>query len=212
VRRVWVFVAFFACAVACGGSSTPDELADPDVVGHTAAPDGTPYPTTNVGDSIGQVAPDFAMRGYPNANRDGGMQVVSFADLFDPTGKDHKVIYLSVAATWCSACVEEAQQITRALPTYGPKGVVVVEVLVAGASAGYGPSQAELDGWLGTTHATWTVLADVRGRRMNQLGLLGVPSSMLIDARTMKIIHASLGAPNDLPAYLQLGLDWVAKH
>jgi hypothetical protein len=166
-----------------------------------------------VGPAIGQVAPNLAFEGYPSSNKAAGLQTVSFADLYDKAGKDHKLIYLSIAATWCSRCVEEASDIIAALPTYAPQGVMVVEVLVAGASAGYGPSQGELDSWVDTNHTTWTVLVDVRGRRTGgELGLAGVPSSMLIDARTMEIIHESAGAPDDLGAYFKLGLDFIAKH
>ena len=86
-------------------------------------------------------------------------------------------------------------------------------MLVAGASSGYGPSKAELDSWVDTNHTSWTVLADVRGRRTSQqLDLPGVPSSMLIDTRTMEIIHSSAGAPDDLGAYFKLGLDWITQH
>jgi hypothetical protein len=207
MRRIILFAL-----LACSGKG-PDELPDPDVQGHTTAPDGTPYPSTNVGSSVGQVAPNLVFQGYPASNKSAGLQIYAFADLYDPTAKDHSVLYLSLAATWCSSCVAEAAEITRILPTYAPKGVVVVEVVVAGASSGYGPSRAELDGWVDANHTTWTVLADVRGRRTSQgLDLLGVPSSMLIDTRTMQIIHSSAGAPDDLAAYLQIGLDWVAQH
>jgi predicted small lipoprotein YifL len=206
-------VLALAVVLAACGSKGPDEMPDPDVPGHTNAPDGTPYPTSNLGPTTGQIAPNLTFQGYPSSNTSAGLKAVSFADLFDPSGKDHKVIYLSIGATWCSRCVEEASVILRTLPTYAPQGLVVVEVLVAGASAGYGPSQGELDGWIATNHTTWTVLADVRGRRTaNQLDLPGVPSSMLIDARTMEIIHESAGAPDDLGAYFKLGLDWVAQH
>ena len=97
--------------------------------------------------------------------------------------------------------------------TFRPKGVVMMEVLVAGSTSGYGPSRPELDTWVQDKATAWTVTADVRGRRLfGQLGFAGVPSSMLIDTRTMEIIHQASGAPDDLGAYLQLGLDWVAKH
>jgi hypothetical protein len=196
----------------CSGKG-PDELSDPDVAGHTTAPDGTPYPTANIGPSPGQIAPNVTFQGYPSSNKGAGLQTYSFADLYDPGAKNHELLYLSISASWCSRCVEEAKEIAAALPTYAAQGVVVVEVLVAGASPGYGPSKGELDGWVDTNHTSWTVLADVRGRRTSgELDLAGVPSSMLIDSRTMEIIHASAGAPDDLGAYFKLGLDWIARH
>jgi hypothetical protein len=199
--------------LACGGSSTPDELSDPDLAPHPTNPAGVPYPDAGASARTGQIAPNLAFRGYPDSNRTAGMQEVSFADLYDPKGTDHTVIFLSVAATWCSRCLEENADIRALGPTYRPKGVVMLQVLVAGSTSGYGPSQSELDTWVDGQHTSWTVVADVRARRVTTaLGLVGVPSSMLIDARTMTIIHESAGAPDDLGAYFQQGLDWVSQH
>jgi predicted small lipoprotein YifL len=211
-RAMRLLLAIAVVLSGCSGKG-PDELPDPDVKGAAAAPDGTPYPTANIGSNPGQVAPNLAFEGYPSSNKSAGLKVYSFADLFDPAAKDHKLLYLSLAATWCSSCVAEAAEIARILPRYAPQGVIVVEVLVAGASSGFGPSQAELDGWVDANHTSWTVLADVRGRRTGPgLGLTAVPASMLVDTRTMEIIHASLGAPDDLGAYFQIGLNWIAQH
>ncbi len=210
---VWaVCFCFCFCAAGCG-SSSPQELSDADLPAHTTNREGVAYPTENIGSTPGKIAPNLAFSGYPDSNRDGGLKPVSFADYYDPTAAHHKLLYLSAAASWCARCADEAREMTRLMPAFAPKGVVMIEVLVAGTTSGYGPSGAELDGWVDQHHTTWTVLADVRGRRVGgQLGLAGVPSSMLIDARTMQIIHQSAGAPDDLSAYLSLGLDWIAKH
>jgi hypothetical protein len=204
----------FALLGAChGGSSSPDELPDPDVAPHAANPAGVPYPAAPSSARTGDVAPNLTFEGYPDSNRAPGLVTVSFADLYDPTGKDHSVIFVSIAANWCARCVEEIPDMLSLAPSYRSKGVVMLQVLVAGSTSGYGPSQADLDAWVGGQHSAWTVVADVRSRRMTSaLGLAGVPSSMLIDARTMTIIHESAGAPDDLEAYLKEGLDWVAQH
>jgi thiol-disulfide isomerase/thioredoxin len=206
-------LAMSVLAAACGGSSTPTELADPDVAPHPANPAGVAYPTKNLGPNVGEIIPNLAFEGYPDSSTSAGLTNVSLADFYDPTGKDHTVLFVTVAATWCSACASEASIMKSIGPTYRAKGVVMMEVLVAGQSSGYGPSQSELDAWVHDHATTWTVTADVRGRRLfGQLGFVGVPSSMLLDTRTMEIIHQASGAPDDLGAYLQLGVDWVAKH
>ena len=213
VRSLVLLVACAAIAAACGGSSSPSELPDPAVTPHPTNPAGAAYPTANLGSNAGQVAPNLAFEGYPDSNKAGGLVNVSFADFYDPTGKDHTVLYVSIGATWCSACAAHTKVMKSVGPAYRAKGVVMLEMLVAGATSGYGPSQSELDGWVDTHATAWTVAADVRGRRMfGQLDFVGVPSSMLIDTRTMVIIHQASGSPDDLGAYMQLGLDFVAKH
>ena len=188
-------------------------MADPDVAPHPTNPAGDAYPTKNIGPSVGQIVPNLAFEGYPDSSTTAGLANVSFADFYDPTGKDHSVLFVTVAATWCSACASEATLMKSVGLSFRPKGVVMMEVLVAGSTSGYGPSRPELDTWVHDHATAWTVTADVRGRRLfGQLGFAGVPSSMLIDTRTMEIIHQASGAPDDLGAYLQLGLDWVAKH
>ncbi len=198
---------------ACSGSSTPNELADPVVAPHPTSPGGDPYPTANLGPDVGQVIPNLVMQGYPDSNKAGGLVDVSLADFYDPKGKDHTVLFVAIAANWCSACASEATRMNDVRVAYRAKGVVMLEVLVAGETSGYGPTKSELDGWVDGHATTWTVTADVRGRRLfGQLGFVGVPSSMLIDTRTMQILHQASGAPIDIGAYLQLGIDFVAKH
>jgi hypothetical protein len=210
-----VLFAFFiaALAVACGGSSTPSELADPDVAPHPTNAAGDAYPTANVGPKEGQIMPNLAFQGYPDSNTAAGLQNVSFADYYDKAGKDHSVLFVTIGATWCSSCASQTTVMESIKATYRAKGVVMLEVLVAGAAASYGPSKSELDAWVADHATTWTVGADVRGRRMfGQMGFGAVPSSMLIDTRTMLILDQKGGAPDDLGAYLQLGVDFVTKH
>ncbi len=213
VPLVFLLAALAALAVACSGSSTPNELADPDVAAHPTSPAGAAYPTKNLGPNAGQVIPNLAFPGYPASTTSAGLANVSLADFYDPSGKDHTVLFVSIGATWCSACASQTTVMRNLGALYRAKGVVMLEVLVAGATSGYGPAKSEMDGWVGDHATTWTVAADVRGRRLfGQLGFVGVPSSMLVDTRTMTIIHQATGAPDDLGAYFQLGLDWVTKH
>ena len=208
-----LFCVLTLALVACGGSSSPSELPDPTIAPHPTDPAGDAYPTAGIGNQIGQIVPNLAFSGYPDSNRAGGLVNVSLADYYDPKANDHRLLYVTVSATWCSRCISEAAEMGTDAPLDRPQGVRFLEVLVAGATSGYGPSQTELDDWVAQKQTTWTVVADVRGRRMSgQLGLSGVPSSMLIDTRTMAIIHESAGAPDDLQAYVKLGLDFIAAH
>jgi hypothetical protein len=159
------------------------------------------------------VIPNLTFQGYPLSDSSAGLGVVSLADYYDPTAKDHKLLYLSAAASWCANCDQEADASKAIAATYRTKGVVFVEVLVNGATAKFGPSLSELDAWVAKHHAEpdITVLVDVRARRLDPaLGVTGVPWSSLIDTRTMEILHASLGAPDDVEAYVKQGLVWVS--
>jgi hypothetical protein len=220
MRRIALLVVGLALLPDCGSKSTPDELSDPDRTGHDANPDGVPYPTANIGtharsgDLPGNVIANLTFQGYPQSDASKGLQTVSMADYYDPTAKDRKVLYLSAAASWCVNCDEASDEAVAVASKYRAMGAVFVEVLVNGTTPEYGPSLGELDAWVGKhkTAPDITVLVDVRARRMAPLGVTNVPWSALVDTRTMEILHSTLGAPDDVGAYVQIGLDWVNSH
>jgi hypothetical protein len=206
-------------AVACSKSSEPEELDDPDVQGDTTAPDGTPYPTTNIGSRPragtlpGNTFPNLTFHGYEASNVAGGLQVVSMADYFDPKGKDHVLVHLTAAATWCTVCAFETDNMQAHVDEARKEGAVEIAIMVAGQTAYFGPSLNEMDGWIDDHHTTFDVLVDLRGHRLKTaMGVDLVPWNALIDARTMEILRIDTGAPDDELGYLRLGLNWIAQH
>lgn len=210
-----------ALALASCSSNDPDELADPDLTPAATNPDGIPYPTDHLGGvernayRPGDRMPNFAFLAYRDGDRSKGLQPISIADYYDPSGARNKVLYVQFAATWCAVCSDELAASVSIMEKAKAKGIVFLEVVVSGATAGFGPSQVEFDGWADRHHTNFTTAVDVRARRTASIGISGgsgaMPHDLLIDTRTMEILDSSTGAPADVGRYATEALDFVEK-
>lgn len=160
--------------------------------------------------------PNFAFLAYRDGDRSKGLTPISMADYYDPSGARNKVLYVQFAATWCAVCSDELAASVTIMDKAKAKGIVFLEVVVSGATAGFGPSQAEFDGWADRHRTNFTTAIDVRARRTASIGISGasgaMPHDVLIDTRTMEILDSSAGAPADVGVYATDGLDFVTKN
>src|SRR5262249_21136130 len=137
-----------AVALGVGCDSEPDEISDPDLPVVETNPDGLPYPTDHIGAlkrnglHPGDRMPNFTFRAYRNG-RAGGLETVSLAEYYDPQQKRNKVLHIQVAATWCAICSSELEATVTVTEPLKERGVVFMEVIVSGATAGKGPSLGE---------------------------------------------------------------------
>lgn len=206
-----------ALVAACGGSASdaPADFADPDVPAAAANPDGVPYPTDSVGTVAragrrrGERMPNLAFQAYAEGDRAAGLRTVSLADYFDPEQRRHKLLQLQIVATWCSICSAESEATVKVKEPLGREGAVFLQIIVNGNAQTEGPSLDEVHAWMDRHAANYTTAIDVRARRMGALGIDAVPWNMMIDTRSMEILHSSSGAPDDLVAYVREGLRWV---
>lgn len=210
-------VALFALG-SC--SNEPEELDDPQLAEVSTNPDGVPYPTDHLGGTErsylkpGDRIPNFTFRGYRDGDRSKGLTTISLADYYDPTQSRHKVLYIQFAATWCAVCSGELEATVTMTEKAKARGIALLEVVVSGATAGKGPSQPELDGWVDRHHTNFTTAVDVRAKRTSAIGVNGsaMPHDVLVDTRTMEILDSSVGAPMDVGKYAVDGLDFVEKN
>lgn len=223
----------FACVVslasvtaatpACGSSD--DEASapfpDPELAVVETNPDGVPYPTDRIGSRKrsglrpGDRMPNFTFRAYRSLpDRTGGLETISLSEYFDPEQKRHKVLHLQAAATWCAICSSELEATVSVSGQLRDRGVLFLEVIVSGATAGKGPSLAEVDSWIDRHKTNFPTAIDVASRRLGAVGVSGaaMPHDILIDTRTMEILDSSVGAPVDVAKYVLEGLRWVEEN
>lgn len=201
-----------------GCSEEQDELVDPDLAIVATNPEGEPYPTDRIGSRkrtatrAGERMPNFTFRAYRNG-RDHGLETVSLAEYFDPSQRRHKVLHIQVAATWCAICSSELEATVSVAEALKERGVVFLEVLVSGATAGMGPSLAEVDAWIDRHQTNFPTAIDVRARRLGALGVSpsAMPHDIVLDTRTMEILDSSVGAPLDVGQYVLDALELVSK-
>jgi len=219
-RRLALLCALTA-ALGCGGNTAAGLPIDEAAEARVANPDGVAYPTEGVArparmrttTRAGDRVPNLTFRGYKDGDRGPGLQALSLADYYDPGGTRVKVIHLMAAAGWCSVCQGQTRQMTREMAALKREGLVSVQALIHGPSQGKGPTLGELDGWLDRHAANFSVVADSNAARLFELSgpFEGVPWNAMIDARTMELLDAGDGAPQDFGAYARSVLGFVAR-
>lgn len=202
--------------VACGSNAPPEELPRDVPAAQLANPDGVAYPTDHIGPAArrgsipGDRIPNFSFRAYLGGDRS-KLQTRSMADFYDPTAKRHRLIHFVAIAYWCSICRGETKEISPIEAKLRSDGVVQIAVLINGASNGLGPSLTEFNDWAATYKPSYDLGFDVRGTQLSAMGFSGVPWNALIDPRTMELLVAVSGAPQNVATFIEAGLEFVAK-
>jgi hypothetical protein len=217
---VIALVAVASSALACASDeSDPPPFADPPVTGRDQNQDGAAYPTENLGGTPragrtrGDRIPNFTFQGYPDSNIAGGLKTVALADYFDPGQKRAKVLHLMLAAVWCPICDGMTREMIASKAGLDERGVVVVQALMDGRKRGISPSLAEVESWITRFPTPFTVVLDGRARRIGTIATIdAVPWSAFIDLRTMEILAAGVGRPDDYMATAKTMVDWVNTH
>lgn len=206
---------------ACSSSEAPPPppFDDVDVTGRSANPEGVPYPSDDWGArprdgaTPGQRIPNFSFQGYPNSDRSKGLQVVSFADYYDPGNARYKLMYLIAAVTWCPHCQAETRAVVASSAALRDKGVVVVQTIMQGASRSRPLSLVDIDDWMAGMGTDFTILIDAEAKRLGTVAdISGVPWNALIDPRSMEVLDVTIAQEDDPVAYVGPALQWAAAN
>jgi hypothetical protein len=188
------------------GAGTGTEAAEsaPDT-----NPDGIAYPTANIGTqprtgkTRGNAIANFKFVGYPDGNKAAGLQPISLARFFDPKGEKTRLIHIQASGSWCTYCRQEAEIVTPMAATLKEKKVVWVMSLAEGPAVGTPSSKTDLDRWIDAFQSPYTHLWDSGNAK---LGIFydsaALPWNATIDARTMEILAAGVGAKTSKEAIL----------
>jgi hypothetical protein len=181
------------------GSGTQAAASAPDV-----NPDGVPYPKDSIGtrarraDVPGNRIENFKFLGYPNADASKGLQPLSLAQYYDPSGNRYRVIHIQAAGVWCTACQAETQVIVPLKAQFESRKAVWLVSLAEGAKE-YTPSvQSDLDAWIKEFKSPYTHWLDPNNANLGPFyDSAALPWNANIDARTMEILTAGTGATVD---------------
>lgn len=177
-------------AAMSGCSSAP-------AAGNTATDGGTvangSYPPAPFGTSVGQVVENGTFRGR-RAGLDSPRETFDLASYYAMRSAGKRYMILNVAAFWCSPCKEEAKELQgRIVPTYGPKGVAFLTVVLEDA-ARQPATDANVDTWIRTFALTYPVVNDDDGYVTQFFDKSAMPLNMIIDLQTMKLVTKVVGA------------------
>lgn len=198
--------------VACSSSNTPstpggaqDKGVVGDGVGTTDSapdtnPDGVPYPADNIGTlerkgtRPGNRIQNFKFLGYPDGNVGGGLQPISLAQYFDPTGTRYKIIHIQASGSWCSACRAETEVVVPMKAELEAKKAVWLVSLAEGKTPGQPSAQKDLDRWINDFKSPYTHWLDPGNANLGPFyDRTALPWNANIDATTMEILTAGTG-------------------
>ena len=216
--------------VACASSNTPAPEQDKGLEGPGVAaadtapdvnPDGEPYPTDNIGtierkgSKPGNRIANFKFLGYPNADKSGGLQPISLAQYYDPTGTRYKVIHIQASGVWCTACQAETEVVVPMKAEIEAKKAVWLVSLAEGPTPGTPSKQKDLDGWIAKFKSPYTHWLDPANENLGPFyDRTALPWNANIDATTMEILTAGTGAvvePAGIHAEIDEALELAAK-
>ncbi|HVH42928.1 MAG TPA: hypothetical protein VM925_11315 [Labilithrix sp.] len=166
-----------------------------------ANPEGIPYPADNIGTlsrkgtKPGNRIANFKFVGYPSANKDGGLQPISLAQFYDPTGTKYRIIHIQASGVWCTACQAETKVVVPMKAELEAKKAVWLVSLAEGPTPGVPSTQKDLDGWIKKFASPYTHWLDPGNQNLGPFyDRTALPWNANIDARTMEILTAGTGA------------------
>jgi hypothetical protein len=205
------------CSGNTAGGLMDVPMPDADLSGGTVSPDGTAYPTTNIGGrprtatQAGQIFPNLTLEGVRSAATMDTPAVVSMAEYYDPAGARYDLLHVIGIFMWCPHCNNETVNLSKIAAWQADHRVAVVQI----AMLGYGnasPTWSELQKWVGDHNLGFPVLVDGQGAQLGQYFSVNyVPVNIVVNPRTMEVLAADVGEVSDDQAYEQGFLDALKK-
>lgn len=141
------------------------------------------------------VAPTLSWQGFvPGSSSAGGFGA---EDLFDCDGsRGIHAVLISYAAGWCAACKTEASHLPQTMATWGPAGVVVVELLLE-TSGGSPADVSTAQQWRDMFGLHEVYVAADPGFAFESAAADALPFKVIVDPRDMTIVRAYTGDSYD---------------
>jgi hypothetical protein len=201
-------------SVGGGGSALPGSSgtgADATAGGSAAQVGSAPiyqkqdYPAGPYGTGVRATIENFAFLGWRDpvaANYDvTQLEQVQLSEFYNPDGRSNvKLIWINASAVWCSVCRAEMEDIKNngVHAAFGPRGVQLIETLFEDNKSG--PARPlDLHNWgsLPAHAIDFPLLLDPGFKLGAFFTSDATPLNMLVDAKTMKVLDATMGYSAD---------------
>jgi hypothetical protein len=201
-----IFAALALTLVACSSKTTTQDpgLAgdgDPAASAPDKNPQGVPYPTDHVGvvprqgNKPGDRIQNFKFLGYPDGDVAQGLQPISLANYFDPTGAKYALIHLQASGSWCIHCKNEIKAASPNKAEFDKRKVVWIVSLAEGDIVGTPSTAKDLDAWIQSYKPPFTHFLDPGNHNLGPFyDDAALPWNANISAKTMEIVSAGVGA------------------
>jgi hypothetical protein len=181
-----------AVLCGCGGTNKPQD-------GGTCVP--AQYPCGPYGYATGAVVQDLSLSGRRDLAKDGmamssPVMPIQLGDYFQD--KSLKVLFISLAASWCVPCAQEQPTLNQMYQNYlGMGGHVAFLQSILQDAAGNPAQQNTVDAWAKNYQTPFDMAAD-------PMGVLGpyhtgnaFPVQMVIKLSTMTMTYSNVGGGSD---------------
>lgn len=206
-----------------GSGTAPDKglAGEGDTAAATAPdknPDGVPYPTDNIGTNPrsgtrpGNKLVNYKFLGYPDGDVTKGLQPISMAQLFDPSGTRVKLIHIQASGSWCIYCQDETKVVATMRQAMADRKVAWIISLAEGKTPGTPATTSDLDKWVGQFKAPYTHLLDPANKNFGPFyDAAALPWNANINAETMEILSSGVGATTKEADILKDVDNWLGK-
>jgi len=162
-----------------------------------AGVEDNPYPDGPYGGFLDDTIANYSFNGYINDHpSEGAVEASGYVEGF--TLQDirrlgtYDFLLINVAAEWCAGCRVEAQQIPGLYDGWADKRGYVMSVITQD-SRSEPALKRHLDSWISTYPINYTMVHDPQGFIDREIGPDVLPLNIIIDLRTMKILHRVFG-------------------
>jgi hypothetical protein len=204
-----------------GGDQDKGLVGDGDTAAAAAPdknPDGVEYPKDNIGtnaragDRPGNKMVNYKFLGYPDGDVSKGLQPISMATLFDPTGAKYKLIHIQASGSWCVYCQEETKTVVPLRQKLADRKVAWIISLAEGKTPGTAATTSDLDKWVGQFKAPYTHLLDPANKNFGPFyDAAALPWNANVNAKTMEILSSGVGAKTEEADILKDVDNWLGK-
>lgn len=197
-----------------GGSGVSGSKPTPAVVPSYRQHD---YPEGPFGLGEGATLENLAFLGWRDPVAAGydieQLEPVYLADFYNPDGRSEiRYLWLNASAVWCTVCKAEMRDIKNngVNATYGAKGVQLIGTLFEDSATGPAkPLDLKKWGELPAHSIDFPLLLDPGFKLGAYFTSDATPLNLLVDARTMRIVNATMGYSAD---YWQQVDELLAKY
>lgn len=207
VRLVRLSTVMFALASSgCGNQSDAD--IPPELLAAIAGRNtGVNYPKGTTGGDLGDIATDICFPAWQNpkeqAYSETALSERCLHDFYDPEGGSHRLLFVVSSAIWCQACQVEfggtgkIPPLGESVATRHARGLRALGGLFQNAQ-GEPASEADATRWAKAFEVDFPFGVDSAFTLGRFAKADAQPLHMLVDTRTMRIIHKATGGNIEL--------------
>jgi len=191
MRSPFLPLALIALCNGCGGGVPAEAEVEAEGFGPRAEPTTVApkqlyeYPPGPYGTTEGARVPNIVWAGYRDGKR--WDDRIELREYYDPHGElGIKAIHLVLGATWCGVVNSVAARLQTTYPPVRDRGLRLVFALIEDASR-QPATRDTLDTWRAKYSIAYELVMDRLPSFGASTGTIGLPYTVLVDPRTMKI-------------------------